>query len=52
MSEKRSIKQLCENCKKSYVNIRKHREGEYHKRHAAQQAMPFAQDAREREAGK
>lgn len=44
MSEKRSIKRLCENCKKSYVNIVKHREGDSHKRHATQQAMPFAKE--------
>lgn len=46
MSDKRDSRQLCEHCKKSYVNINKHRKGDYHKRRTAQQAMPFAQEVR------
>jgi hypothetical protein len=49
MSDKRKhVKQLCEHCKKSYVNLRRHRESAYHQRRAGQQAMPFAQESAQR----
>lgn len=44
MSDKRDSRQLCECCKKSYVNIVAHRRSDYHKRHITQQAMPFARE--------
>lgn len=43
MSDHKSAKQLCEQCKKSYVNMRLHLKSDAHRKRIGQQAMPFAQ---------